>query len=151
MGVDPLDLGGLLGELEIAHDAGTWTGLPSGTIMGHMHLQVAHLGEAERFYAEILGFDVTARYSRSALFVSAGGYHHHLGLNTWLGVGAPPPPPGAIGLRHFDLEFSSVEARGAALDRLRAAGLTVDSVGGEPFVRDPSANGIAFLLRKKRG
>ena len=74
-------------------------GLAPVTVIGHVHLHVSHLDAAERFYVGVLGFDLMQRYGPSALFVSAGGYHHHIGLNTWAGVGAPPPPAGAIGLR----------------------------------------------------
>ena len=76
---------------------------PEGTRMGHVHLNVADLGTAEAFYAGELGFDVTARNYPGALFLAAGGYHHHIGANTWRGEGAPPPPPGAVGLRRFTI------------------------------------------------
>ena len=88
----PLDLGGLLAE--VARRRGR-ARMPDGTMLGHVHLQVADLDAAARFWADALGLDVTARLYPGALFVSAGGYHHHLGLNTWAGVGAPPPPAGA--------------------------------------------------------
>ena len=145
MGVDPLDLGNLLAELESQPPATTATRLPAGTLMGHVHLQVSRLDEAERFYVGILGLDITARYTTHALFVSAGGYHHHLGLNTWLGVGAPAPPNGAIGLRHFEITLSNHAAREAVLERLRVAGVEIQDHAGDPLVRDPSAN--ALVLR----
>jgi catechol 2,3-dioxygenase len=149
MGVDPLDAGSVLAELERAGDSGTWTGLAAGTVMGHMHLQVSLLDAAERFYADVLDFDVMARYTRSAVFLSGGGYHHHLGLNTWAGVGAPPPPAGAIGLRHFDLLFSSASTRDSTLERVRASGLPVDIQDGDPLLRDPSGNAIALLVGQR--
>ena len=92
-------------------------GMPEGTRMGHVHLQVRDVPEAEAFYAAALGFDPTVRGYPGALFVSAGGYHHHLGLNTWGTAGAPPPPPGARGLGRAEIvvpeprELDRVEAR----------------------------------------
>ena len=77
--------------------------MPAGTTLGHVHLQVADLTAAERFWADALGLDVTVRGYPGALFVSAGGYHHHVGLNTWAGDGAPPPPEGAQGLDRFEI------------------------------------------------
>jgi catechol 2,3-dioxygenase len=145
MGVDPLDLGDLLADIASQPDAATPMRLPAGTRMGHVHLQVSQLDDAERFYVGILGLDITARYTQQALFVSAGGYHHHLGLNTWLGVGAPAPPPGAIGLRHFEMTLSTESAREAVLERLRAARIGIDDHAGDPLIRDPSAN--ALVLR----
>ena len=94
-----------------ARDRRAAPGSRPGTVIGHVHLHVARLEEAERFYVGVLGFQLMQRYGPSALFVSAGGYHHHIGLNTWAGVGAPPPPPGAIGLRHFVVQLPSAAAR----------------------------------------
>ncbi|HKT81519.1 MAG TPA: VOC family protein, partial [Vicinamibacterales bacterium] len=95
MGTGPLDTEGLLDELSA--ESSTTFLLPAGTVIGHVHLHVRDLAEAEYFYAGVLGFDVMQRYGRAALFVSAGGYHHHVGLNTWAGVGAPPPAPESVG------------------------------------------------------
>ncbi len=97
----PLDLESILADLPSDFDAGQK--LAAGTRIGHVHLNVADLGDSERFYVSELGFDVTVRSYPGALFVSAGGYHHHLGLNTWNGEGAPPPPPGAVGIDRFEL------------------------------------------------
>src|SRR3954464_10170378 len=96
----PLDLDGVLGELR-REDAEA--PMPHGTRIGHVHLNVGDLTAAEAFYSGALGFDVMVRGYPGALFVSAGGYHHHLGLNTWAGEGAPPPPPGSRGLREFEV------------------------------------------------
>lgn len=107
MATEPLDL------QAIANEPGAelpWTGLDAGTVMGHVHLHVAHLDDAEAFYCGRIGFDPIVRRYTGALFVSAGGYHHHLGLNTWAGVGAPPPPENAVGLTAFTVEST---ARGA--------------------------------------
>jgi len=99
MATDPLDLDGILAELD--RDDRPWDGLAPATTIGHMHLHVADLRAAEAFYHGLLGFDIMLSFGGSALFLSAGGYHHHIGLNTWAGVGAPPAPPGSAGLRYF--------------------------------------------------
>ena len=96
----PLDLNDVLAE---NGDAGVESGVPAGTKIGHVHLNVADLASSERFYADQLGLDVTARSYPGALFLAAGGYHHHIGVNVWRGDGAPPPPAGALGLRSFEL------------------------------------------------
>jgi catechol 2,3-dioxygenase len=80
--------------------------MPDGTVMGHVHLHVSDLPAAEAFYAGELGLDVTVRSYPGALFLSRDGYHHHVGLNTWAGEGAPPPPPGSRGLEWFELRGS---------------------------------------------
>ena len=77
--------------------------------MGHVHLHVPHLDTAESFYCDRIGFEPVVRRYPGALFVAAGGYHHHLGLNTWVGVGAPPPPENAVGLRAFTIESASLQ------------------------------------------
>jgi catechol 2,3-dioxygenase len=138
MGADPLDIEALLAG-EPGRDG---RGLAPATVMGHVHLHVSRLDEAERFYADILGFDVMQRYGPSALFVSAGGYHHHIGLNTWAGVGAPPPPASAIGLRHFVVRLPGEAARSALSDRVSAAGIPVESRADGVLVRDPAGNAI---------
>jgi catechol 2,3-dioxygenase len=138
MGADPLDM-----EAILAEDPGReGRGLAPATIMGHVHLHVSRLDEAERFYVDQLGFDVMQRYGPSALFVSAGGYHHHIGLNTWAGVGAPPPPPGAIGLRHFVVRLPHEAARSAVSDRVRAGNIPFETRDDGLLVRDPAGNAI---------
>jgi len=141
MGADPLDFDGLLADA--GGDGGT---LPRGTVVGHVHLHVSRLADAQRFYVEVLGFDLMQRYGPSALFVSAGGYHHHVGLNTWAGVGAPPPPPGAIGLRHFDVLLPTNAAVADVMVRVRAAEIPIESVDGGFLARDPSGNAICFVV-----
>jgi catechol 2,3-dioxygenase len=98
----PLDLEDLLSELG-AGDAEPPGPMPEGTRIGHVHLQVTDLAPAEAFYEGTLGFDVTVRSYPGALFLSAGGYHHHIGVNTWLSAGAPAPQEGALGLEHFEV------------------------------------------------
>ncbi|HEX3831477.1 MAG TPA: VOC family protein, partial [Solirubrobacteraceae bacterium] len=138
-----LDLKSLAGEL---HDAPPVSDrMPAGTRMGHVHLQVSDIPAAEDFYHGVLGFDVTVRGYPGALFVSAGGYHHHIGLNTWNSAGAAPPPPGAVGLRAFDVRLPDRDELDRVLARVSAAGLTAETLHGATAVRDPSGN--AVLLR----
>jgi catechol 2,3-dioxygenase len=139
MGADPVDLEALLTE---AGRADSSAGLPQDTVIGHVHLHVARLAEAHAFYVDALGFELTQRYGPSALFVAAGGYHHHIGLNTWAGVGAPPPPPGAIGLKHFALTLPDAAARDAVLAQARAAGIPVEQTEEGPLIHDPAKNAI---------
>jgi catechol 2,3-dioxygenase len=134
MATIPLDLDSVLAEAGGHRPAG---GVPPGTRIGHVHLNVADLEASERFWCDIVGFDVTVRGYPGALFVSAGGYHHHLGLNTWNGPGAPPPPAGAIGLRRFSLEVPDGAAE--ARERLGAAGIDVEArEDGRVVARDPA-------------
>ncbi len=139
----PLDIDSLLGELSGAGELQTFA--PTGTRIGHVHLQVADIPEAERFYSSILGFDVMVRGYPGALFVSAGGYHHHIGLNTWNSRGATSPAPGTIGLRNFEVKLPSAEELDRVLGRVRAAGIEIREEGDGSLVRDPSGNGV--LLR----
>jgi catechol 2,3-dioxygenase len=137
MVADPLDVEAILAEA--AGDGGA--GLAAGTTIGHVHLHVSRLADAERFYVDVLGFELMQRYGPSALFVSAGGYHHHFGLNTWAGVGAPPPPPGALGLRHVVVRMTAPGAAAAA-DYLRAAAIAFESTAAGALVHDPAGNAI---------
>jgi catechol 2,3-dioxygenase len=143
MGVDPLDLERLLDE----GGDGASAALATGTRIGHVHLHVSDLTAARQFYAEVLGFAVMQRYGPSALFVSAGGYHHHIGLNTWAGVGAPPPPPGAIGLRHFTIRLPNAAALEQVGARLREAAIPVHAVGEAILTKDPSSNAILLAIK----
>jgi catechol 2,3-dioxygenase len=139
MGADPFDLDALLTEAGRADSA---AGLPAGTTIGHVHLHVSRLEDAHAFYVDLLGFELMQRYGPSALFVAAGGYHHHIGLNTWAGVGAPPPPPGAIGLEHFVVMLPDDAARDSVVGRLTAAGIVPEPVDGGLLVHDPAKNAI---------
>ncbi len=139
MGVEPLDLEMLLSE---AGEADSGAGLAPGTVIGHVHLQVSQIAAAEAFYVGILGFELTLRYGRGASFVAAGGYHHHIGLNTWAGAGAPPPPSGALGLRYFVVTLPSAAALAAVADRVRAAGVPAEPLDDGLLIRDPSRNAI---------
>lgn len=139
MTTDPLDLDDLRSALG---DDPAGRRIDPGTTVGHVHLHVSRLGPARRFYVEILGFEVTQRYGPAALFVSAGGYHHHVGLNTWKGVGAPPPPPGSTGLRHFELRLPDAAELERVRGRLTGAGVALEERSDGLLLRDPSDNGV---------
>ena len=121
--------------------------VPDGVRVGHVHLSVSDLGRAERFYCGILGFAVMQRWGDEALFVSAGGYHHQIGLNIWAGRGASPAPPGHTGLYHFAILYPSRRALARAYLRLRAVRYPIDGaadhgVSEAIYLRDPDQNGI---------
>ncbi len=143
MGTDPLDLRSLLAELNGRQEK--WSGLARGTVLGHMHLQIANVGRDEAFYRDVLGFDVMANMG-SASFVSAGGYHHHIGMNTWNSAGAPPAPPDSIGLRYFTVELPNRDELSRTVDRVRGAGATVEETETGLLVRDPSQNGAVLTI-----
>jgi catechol 2,3-dioxygenase len=135
----PLDLRGLADALKSSD--GPQPVVPTGTVMGHVHLQVADIGEAEGFYHGILGFDVTTRGYPGALFVSAGGYHHHLGMNTWHSAGSGPARPGSVGMRSYEVRVPDSAELDRVLARIRAAGLELETERqGAASVRDPSGN-----------
>ncbi len=144
MASDPIDLAGLLTEAE--RDGQPWDGLPAGTRIGHIHLQVADIQQAEVFYHSVLGFDVVARWP-GALFVSAGGYHHHLGLNTWQSRNAPPPPANAAGLRAFTIVVPTEAAQGQVAERLQAAEVPYTMHAHGMAFRDPWHNAIVLTPR----
>jgi len=141
----PLDLRDLLAELD---DDGDLQPLaPAGTRIGHVHLQVADLEDAEAFYSGLLGFDVTVRGYPGALFVSAGGYHHHIGLNTWHSRGSSSPLPGAVGLRSFEVELPDHDSLASVIERIRSAGVDAEATSEDALVRDPSGNHILLRAR----
>jgi catechol 2,3-dioxygenase len=144
MATDPLDLRALLGEA--ANDPRPWTGLEPDTTMGHVHLQVADIPAAESFYTEVLGFDLQARYGDQASFLSAGGYHHHLGANVWNSRGAPPPPAGAAALRHFTVLLPDDDELARVAERI--PGAAPDPEGGVR-VKDPSSNTMVLAVDRK--
>ncbi len=148
MTLDPLDVDGLLREAAAeTRQAGgpTWEGLVPGTTMGHMHLRVAFLEDSVAFYRDVLGFDLTARYGRSAAFLAAGGYHHHIAVNVWAGVGAPRPPAGALGLRHFEIVLPDETAIREVAERVAAAGMAVEADMPGVSFEDPSGNRLALV------
>jgi catechol 2,3-dioxygenase len=140
---DPLDLAGILEELD--GDETPWNGLPADSDMGHVHLQVADIRAAERFYLGVLGFERMVAMP-SASFISAGRYHHHLGMNTWAGARVAAPPAGAARLLSYAILLPSEAALGAVLGRLRAARVSVTEEAEGWAVRDPSQNCV--LLRQ---
>ena len=118
-----------------------------GTRIGHVHLKVADLERSLDFYCGVLGFQVMQRWGAQAAFISAGGYHHHIGLNTWDSQGGSPPPPGSTGLYHLAILYPSRAALADALRRLVAAGITLDGaadhgVSEALYLRDPDQNGV---------
>ncbi len=121
--------------------------IAAGTRIGHVHLRVADLDRALGFYCGVLGFEITQRYGEQAVFISAGGYHHHIGLNTWESRDASPPPPGHTGLYHAAILYPTREDLGDALRRLRAAGVAVTGaadhgVSQALYLDDPDGNGV---------
>jgi catechol 2,3-dioxygenase len=115
--------------------------------IGHVHLKVADLERALRFYRDVLGFEVTQLYGREAAFLSAGGYHHHIALNTWESAGGSPPPPGTTGLYHAAILYPTRAALAEALRRVLAAGIELDGasdhgVSEALYLRDPDENGV---------
>jgi catechol 2,3-dioxygenase len=123
--------------------------------IGHVHLKVADLERALGFYRDVLGFELTQRYGRDAAFVSAGGYHHHIGLNVWESRGGGPPPPGSTGLYHVAILYPDRAALADALRRLIEAGIPLDGasdhgVSEALYLRDPDGNGIELYRDRPR-
>jgi catechol 2,3-dioxygenase len=121
--------------------------IPAGTVIGHVHLKVADLDRAIRFYHELMGFDLVAQLGTQAAFLSAGGYHHHIGLNTWESAGGRPPAPGTTGLYHFAINYPSRKDLAAALKRLLDGGWSIDGASDHGtheaiYLHDPDFNGM---------
>jgi len=149
MGVEALDLDDVLNELQ--HGDVQWAGLPAGTTIGHVHLHVADLHQAEVFYRDGLGFALMQRMGANAIFVSAGGYHHHVGANIWAGAGAPPPPSDAVGLEQFTILLPDRAELARTVEHLRQTGAQLEDVqtgGAAPAARtqDPSGNKIVLSI-----
>jgi catechol 2,3-dioxygenase len=140
IGTLPLDIRSVLAELK--GNEKPWPGLHPDTIIGHIHLHVGNLRQAEQFYTDVLGFDLISRYGPAASFVSAGGYHHHIGMNTWAGVNVPPPPENAVGLRWYTIQLPNQAEREQITSRLENAGINPEIRPDGIFVRDPAQNGI---------
>src|ERR687890_1173594 len=141
-----------------AHDA---AGTPAaraidpGVRIGHVHLKVADLERSLAFYCGVLGFELIQRYGTQAAFISAGGYHHHIGLNTWESKGGSPPPPGTTGLYHTAILYPTRAALADALRRVTAAGVPLDGasdhgVSEALYLRDPDQNGIELYWDRPR-
>ncbi len=138
---EPLDVDDLLGELAEPASA-TFAGLPDGTEMGHVHLCVASIPETLDFYRDVLGFDLMAQLDEVAVFLSAGGYHHHVGANTWESRGAPPPPKGSAALRHATIVLPDAQERDRVAGRVADAGQEPEARPDGVLVRDPSQNAL---------
>jgi catechol 2,3-dioxygenase len=147
MATDPLDVAGVI-------DAGlgmAWTGLPAGTTVGHVHLHVGDLDAAARFYHQGLGLDAVVRSYPGALFLSAGGYHHHLGLNTWAGASAAPAAPDDARLLEWTIELPSAESANAAAESLVGAGHQVERLEGGYRALDPWGTPLRLRARGDTG
>jgi catechol 2,3-dioxygenase len=144
MATDPLDWENLLAE----SDGLEWSGLPQGTVIGHIHLHVGDLRNSRAFYEGKLGFDVVGDYAQmAAVFVSAGGYHHHIGMNIWAGAGATLPPANTVGLSYYTIVFPTSASRETWLEHLRSEGVEVAAQGNAFVVHD--ASGIAIQATVK--
>ncbi len=151
----PLNVQDLLGELDDPRSE-PFDGLPIGTVMGHVHLRAAELESTVNFYANVLGFALMAELRGSAAFLSAGGYHHHIGANTWESAGARPPPKGTAALRHATLVLPDDAERDRVLDRVRQSGQAPQPSPAGPLILDPSGNPLVLALedsgaRRHRG
>lgn len=123
--------------------------------IGHVHLKVADLERAISFYHDVLGFELTQRYGRQAAFLSAGGYHHHIGLNTWESLAGSPPPPGTTGLYHLAILYPDRAQLADAVRRVLAAGIELDGasdhgVSEAIYLRDPDGNGVELYWDRPR-
>jgi catechol 2,3-dioxygenase len=146
MASDPVDIRGLVEEGQ--RDAEPWEVIPAGTRVGHIHLQVGDIKEAKRFYHTILGFDVTADLSEhGALFVSAGGYHHHIGLNTWHSRGAQPTPANAAGLQNYVISIPTRDGLLEVKERLVAHKVPFEEQEDLIRVNDPWSNQILLSVQ----
>jgi catechol 2,3-dioxygenase len=141
----PLDVADLLGTLSDP-ESEPFDGLPEGTVMGHVHLKVASIPETIAFYRDVMGFGLMAQLGVQAAFLAAGGYHHHLGANTWESGGAGPAPPGSAALRRATVVLPDEAERDRVLARLEHAGHTANESDGTPVVSDPSGNRLALVV-----
>jgi catechol 2,3-dioxygenase len=144
MATDPVDIRSLAEEG--ARDAEPWEVLPAGTRVGHIHLQIGNIQEAEHFYHTILGFDVTAKMP-TALFISAGGYHHHIGLNTWHSLGAKPTPTTSAGLQSYVIAIPTTEGLQQVKGRLVAHNVPFEEQEDLIRVNDPWSNEILLKVQ----
>ena len=123
--------------------------------IGHVHLKVADIERALKFYRDVLGFEITTRYGAQAVFLSAGGYHHHIALNTWESLGGSPPPPKATGLYHVAILYPTRALLADALRRVLTAGIELDGaadhgVSEALYLRDPDENGVELYWDRPR-
>jgi catechol 2,3-dioxygenase len=141
----PLDVQSLFGELD---DPATepFDGLPDGTVMGHVHLRVADVPKTVDFYHGVLGMGLMAQLGPAAAFLSAGGYHHHIGANTWESRGSSPAPPGSAALRHATIVLPNAEERDRVVERVADSGQEPEPLEGGVIVRDPSRNALLLTV-----
>jgi catechol 2,3-dioxygenase len=141
-GPHPLDLDGLLAAVAGEKPRGKAS---PGLVIGHMHLHVGDLERGLAFYRDVLGFELMTFMPGAAAFVSAGGYHHHLGFNVWRGEGVPPVPEGRVGLRHWTVVLDDSEEVATVRERVRAAGIATEEREGGFLVRDPWGIAVLFV------
>ncbi len=141
----PLDVDGLLGELDDPRTE-TFEAIAPGTVMGHVHLKVARVSDTVAFYRDVIGFAEMARLGEQAVFLSAGGYHHHIGANTWESAGASPPPPGTAALRHATIVLPDAAEHECVLERVARSGQAPADGPGGPLVRDPAGNALVLAV-----
>ncbi|MBI5822780.1 MAG: VOC family protein [Chloroflexi bacterium] len=145
-GREPLDVKALFKHIK--EDERLDLPIPPETRVGHIHLHTQNLQEAVDFYHNLLGFDVMGFVPEFQMaFVSAGGYHHHIGLNTWQGAGAPPPPSDAVGLRYFTVDFPDQKSLDEVIARVDASGLPSNKTENGLLVHDPSQNGVVLRIK----
>jgi catechol 2,3-dioxygenase len=136
-------------------EAVTRESIPAGARIGHVHLKVSDLDQAIHFYHDLMGFDLLMRFGDQAAFLSAGGYHHHIGLNTWESAGGEPPAPGTTGLYHFAINYPERRDLAAALKRLLDGGWGIDGASDHGtheaiYLHDPDHNGLELAWDRPR-
>ncbi len=144
MVTEPFDVDGVLAE--VPPEAAIPARLPDETVMGHVHLHVADMPATLAFYRDALGFDLMARYGSAASFLAAGGYHHHLGVNTWAGVGAPPPPPDRARLLWYEIILPDEASLQDLAGQMTEKGIAVEKNGRSLRLQDPAANQIIIRI-----
>jgi catechol 2,3-dioxygenase len=149
MVTDPLDVESLLSELNGNRDERV--DLPVDTTIGHMHMHVRDIPEAVDFYRDTLGFNLKQRYGASAAFLAAGNYHHHIGVNTWAGRGAPPPSEGSVGLRSFTITMPKSDDLESLEQNIHRTGHRIIFTDNGFSIADPSGNHIQFRTAQKTG
>lgn len=138
----PLDIRDVMAEAE----GETWEEIPEDTIIGHIHLHVSDLEEAEKFYVDALGFDIVTKVPNQATFISTGGYHHHIAFNIWNGKDIPPPSENSVGMKYFSLKLPDQKTRHDIIDKLNGLGYEVKFKDGNFIVKDPAHNAILLVI-----
>lgn len=141
MTTKPLDIEDILMESQ----GEIWEEIPQESIIGHIHLHVSDLNEAENFYVDALGFDVVTKVSNQATFISTGGYHHHIAFNIWNGKDIPPPSENSVGMNYFTLKLPDPKSRHETIDRLNSLGYEIKFENGSFITKDPSQNKIHLV------